>query len=144
MYTELDTIRNISDRPTKSRLISMFIEEYGGWLQHLNTVGLKWGAGGEETGANREAVITRNHLNELHDELLKLTIMKEDITKSYHFGAKVKFTYPEQVHQDLRNKEFCLIGFDESAFALIEWEKRGQYQIEFYTGNIYEKLSLCE
>lgn len=74
LYTELNIIRNVTDKPTKVRLISMFIEEYGGWLQNLNTVGLKWGSNGEEMGANRESVITRNHLDELHNELLKLLL----------------------------------------------------------------------
>lgn len=71
-------------------------------------------------------------------------MIKENITNSFHFGAKVRFTHQNEVHPDLRNKEFCLIGFDETAYALIEWEKRGLYQFEFYSGNIYEKLSLCD
>lgn len=72
MYNEIELINRIADKQSKARLISLLIEEYGGWLQHLNTVGLKWGAGGEEMGANREAVKTRNHINELNNELLKL------------------------------------------------------------------------
>jgi hypothetical protein len=71
LYTELEIINKVPDKSTKVSLISMFIEEYGGLLQHLNTVGCSWGAGGEEMGANREAVKCRNHLNKLHDELLR-------------------------------------------------------------------------
>jgi len=51
------------------------------------------------------------------------------------FGEKVKFAEPHNVHIDLRDKEFCLIGSDESAFALIEWDKRGEYGFEFYSGD---------
>lgn len=56
------------------------------------------------------------------------------------FGDKVRFKEQDKVHVDLRQKEFCLIGFDNSAFAIIEWHKRGQYNFEFYTGNVFETL----
>ena len=72
MYNEIEIINRITNKQSKVRIISLFIEEYGGWLQHLNAVGCSWGAGGEEMGANREAVKTRNHINELNNELLKL------------------------------------------------------------------------
>ena len=68
-------------------------------------------------------------------------MFKEEITKSFHFGAKVKFV-KENVHPDLAEKEFCLIGFDETAFALIEWSKRGGYGFEYYTGYIYVDLQV--
>lgn len=63
-------------------------------------------------------------------------MFKEDITKSFHFGAKVKFL------KQLRDKEFCLIGFDNNAFALIEWHKRGGYEFEYYNGSVYSDLEL--
>ena len=68
-------------------------------------------------------------------------MFKEEITKSFYFGAKVKFI-KEKIHSDLIDKEFCLIGFNETAFSLIEWEKRGQYDFEFYAGNIYADLQV--
>ena len=67
-------------------------------------------------------------------------MFEENVTKSFSFGEKVRFVKQEEIHPDLRNKDFCLIGFDDSAFALIEWEKRGQYFFEYYTGSVYEKL----
>lgn len=69
---------------------------------------------------------------------------KDGLTKSFHFGAKVKFQHQDSIHTDLRNKEFCLLGFDETAFALIEWQKRGGYQFEFYTGRVYTHLELLD
>lgn len=64
--------------------------------------------------------------------------LKEDITKSFHFGAKVKFMKKE----DLKDKEFCLVGFNDNAFAVIEWDKRGDYSFEYYTGSVYSDLEL--
>jgi hypothetical protein len=69
-------------------------------------------------------------------------MFKEDITRSFHFGAKVKFLKKDKIHPDLVDKEFCLIGFDDTAFALIEWSKRGGYNFEFYTGSVYSYLEL--
>lgn len=63
-------------------------------------------------------------------------------TKSFHFGAKVKFLKQDKIHPDLRDKEFCLIGFDDNAFAVIEWDKRGGYGFEYYTGSVYSDLEL--
>ena len=68
-------------------------------------------------------------------------MFKENVTNSFCFGAKVKFT-KENVHADLRYKDFCLIGFTDNAFALIEWEKRGEYNFEYYTGSVYSDLEL--
>jgi hypothetical protein len=72
MYNEIIIINKIEYNKTKASIIMLFIQEYGGWLQHLNSVGCSWGAGGEEMGANKEAIKTRNHINELNNELLKL------------------------------------------------------------------------
>lgn len=68
-------------------------------------------------------------------------MFNEEITKSFHFGAKVKFI-KDKIHPDLVGKEFCLIGFDDTAFALIEWSKRGNYNFEFYTGSVYVDLQV--
>lgn len=75
-------------------------------------------------------------------KLKKEYMKKEDVTKSFHFGAKVKFLKQDKIHPDLRDKDFCLIGFDDSAFAVIEWDKRGGYQFEYYTGSVYADLEL--
>ena len=69
-------------------------------------------------------------------------MFKEDVTKSFHFGAKVKFLQQDKIHPDLRDKEFCLIEFNDNAFALIEWKKRGGYGFEYYTGSVYSDLEL--
>lgn len=71
MYNEIEIINKITDKQSKVRIISLFIEEYGGWLQHLNAVGCSWGACGEETWANAEAVKTRKHIDDLNDILIK-------------------------------------------------------------------------
>jgi len=68
-------------------------------------------------------------------------MFKEEITKSFHFGAKVRFI-KEKIHPDLVGKDFCLIGFNDTAFALIEWSKRGKYDFEFYTGSVYVDLQV--
>ena len=69
-------------------------------------------------------------------------MFKEYITKSFHFGAKVKFLKQDKIHHDLRGKEFCLLGFNDTAFAVIEWDKRGGYGFEYYTGSVYSDLEL--
>jgi hypothetical protein len=65
MYTEIEIISKIPRKAQRVEALMLFIEEYSGWLQHLNTVGLKWGAGGEEMAANLEAIKTRNHIDKL-------------------------------------------------------------------------------
>jgi len=67
----------------------------------------------------------------------------KEITKSFSFGAKVKFV-KENIHPDLVGKEFCLLGFNESAFALIEWSNRGGYYFEFYTGSVFDDIETID
>lgn len=71
-------------------------------------------------------------------------MIEENITKSFHFGVKVKFAEKSKfaIYSYLMDKEFCLIGFNESAFALIEWSKRGQYNFECYKGSVYSHLEV--
>lgn len=57
-----------------------------------------------------------------------------EITNSFHFGAKVKFTDSE--------KEFCLIGFTDNHFVLTEWEKRGGIEMKIFEGSVYRDLEL--
>lgn len=71
-------------------------------------------------------------------------MFKEDITKCFYFGAKVRFIKQDEIHPDLRGKDFCLISFDENAFAVVEWDKRGQYSFEYCVGSIYENLELVD
>ena len=40
------------------------------------------------------------------------------------FCSKVRFK-KKDIHISLRDVDFCLIGFDDTAFALIEWNKKG-------------------
>jgi hypothetical protein len=52
MYNELEIINKITDRKIKIEIILLLIEEYAGWIRHLNSVGSTWGADGEEDKAN--------------------------------------------------------------------------------------------
>ncbi|MCO5252578.1 MAG: hypothetical protein M9949_14315 [Candidatus Kapabacteria bacterium] len=74
MYDEISIINQIADKKAKASVIMLFLVEYGGWLQHLNSVGFTWGADGKERGANHEANKTRAHIKELKKELLKLIV----------------------------------------------------------------------
>ena len=57
------------------------------------------------------------------------------------FADKVKFK-KENAHPDLKEGEFCLLGFNESAFALVPWEKRGHYFFDYYTGIAEDELEV--
>lgn len=72
MYAEIEVIETIECRKTKIELLLMFIEEYGGWSQHLKSVGKGWGSRGEEVAANNEALKTKIHIERLGSEILKL------------------------------------------------------------------------
>lgn len=45
------------------------------------------------------------------------------------FGDKVKFDC--EVHENLKDVEFCLLGMCDSAVALVEWRDRGKYYFRF-------------
>jgi hypothetical protein len=66
------------------------------------------------------------------------------MTTTFKFGSKVEFKNQDEAHIDLRDKYFCLIGFCDSAFALIDWDKRGSYDFSFYSGNVTKTLTLAE
>ena len=74
MYAEIEIIETIECKKTKIELLLMFIEEYGGWLQHLRNVGKGWGANGEEVGANNEAMKTKSHIERLRSKVLELSV----------------------------------------------------------------------
>jgi len=44
---------------------------------------------------------------------------------SEYFGKKIRFT--GDVHSEIKNKDFCVLGIQENAVAVIEWDKRGDY-----------------
>ena len=67
----------------------------------------------------------------------------KQITKAFYFGAKVKFISAD-IHQNLKGKAYCLIGFTDNAFAVVEWKNRGGYNFEYFTGSVYDKLALVE
>ena len=72
MYSEIIVIEQIKCKKTRLEILLLFIEEYSGWLQHLNNVGIAWGAEGEAVGANKEAVKTREHIDLLKNKVLEL------------------------------------------------------------------------
>jgi len=49
--------------------------------------------------------------------------------KKLKFGDKVKFIC--DVHESLKDVEFCLLGMCDSAVALIEWRDRGKYNFKY-------------
>ena len=72
MYNEIEVIDTIPCKKTKVGLLLLFIQEYGGWLQHLKEVGGLWGSNGEEVGANLEAIKTVAHLEKLKSKVQEL------------------------------------------------------------------------
>jgi hypothetical protein len=71
-YKEIEIIKTVADKKSKVELALIFLEEYGGLLQHLKSVGLKWGDRGEEIGANSEFIKCRLHMNELKKFIISL------------------------------------------------------------------------
>lgn len=61
----LDRIKGVIDKSIRVSLILDFIQEYGGWKQHLEQVGIHWGAAGEEVGASVEHKKVCLHLENL-------------------------------------------------------------------------------
>jgi hypothetical protein len=59
------------------------------------------------------------------------------------FGKKCRYKKDVEVHKSLRDMEFAFLGACNSAVALVEWEKRGEYSFEYYTSNI-SKLEFLE
>jgi hypothetical protein len=58
MYSEIPLINLISDKQDRLNMILLFIEEYSGWIQHLKSVGMKW-------GADKELVKAKAHIEKL-------------------------------------------------------------------------------
>lgn len=72
MYLEIDLLNQIDDLKTKKLLILEFIQEYSGWLQHVKSIGMSWGANGEESGALIEEKRCLNHIEKLKKILINL------------------------------------------------------------------------
>ena len=53
-----------------------------------------------------------------------------------NFGKKVRFKNQAEIADNLKNKEFCLLGYSESAICLVAWELRGQYNLDYCSANI--------
>lgn len=70
MYAEIQLIEKVTCKKARANLILDFIEEYSGWIQHLKTVGITWGAGGEEVGAAKELKKATLHVANLKQYLL--------------------------------------------------------------------------
>ncbi|MBL4730759.1 MAG: hypothetical protein JKY28_05275 [Sulfurimonas sp.] len=60
---------------------------------------------------------------------MKQKINQLDVKK--YFCKKIRFVC--EVHSDLKDKDFCVLGIYESAIAIVEWDKRGEYNFDFYT-----------
>ena len=88
-----------------------------------------------------EILLTKQNLLKLY-KMIKQEIDTEPKEWEMKFGDKVKFTNKVDVHPDLKNKEYCLLGFNDCAFALIKWKDRGKYNFEFYSGDVFEVLEL--
>lgn len=74
MYTEIEIIETVECKKAKIGILLIFIEEYGGWLQHLRSVGKGWGSNGYEVGANNEAMKTKGHIERLMCKVLELSV----------------------------------------------------------------------
>ena len=70
-YNVVELIEKIKDKKDRIELHLLFIEEYSGWLQHLNGIGLVWGAAGEECKANNEGIKTRKYIDKLKENVIK-------------------------------------------------------------------------
>jgi hypothetical protein len=60
----------------------------------------------------------------------------------FEFGDKVKFK--DGCNDFYKDKEYCLIGCCNSAFALIEWHKKGGYAFDYVSGKVEECLEKVE
>lgn len=74
--------------------------------------------------------------------------MEEKVSYSkyyYLFGKKVRFKNNTKVyHPDLLDKDFCCIGADHNCIALVDWNRRGDYDFDFYTVNPDTEIIVIE
>jgi hypothetical protein len=64
--------------------------------------------------------------------------------RKFKFGEKVTFIDQSNLNPEWRNKNFCLLGYDELAFAFIEWERKGAYGFDYCSGNAEELLTIVK
>lgn len=72
----------INEAGTEETRLGLFLEFYGQHrekLQHLRTVGVCWGAAGEEVGAAKEAVATLEAVRRLESEIFKIALPNRGI-----------------------------------------------------------------
>lgn len=62
----------------------------------------------------------------------------------FKFGDKVRFKSGQKVHQDYKNKDFCLLAWCESSVTLIEWEKRGQTNFSYISAKINSVMEIVK
>lgn len=72
----LKIIDKIKNRKHKLELLLLLIEEYGGTLQNCKSVGLMWGAGGEEYRVNKEYIETKKKLKKLKKKVIEIALKK--------------------------------------------------------------------
>lgn len=65
----------------------------------------------------------------------------KEIVQKIPFGSKIKFTDKEHC---LCGKELCCLGICKNAIAVIEWNKRGSYNFDFYTYSNLEDIEIIE
>lgn len=59
-------------------------------------------------------------------------------TRKFNVGDRVRVKPGKKLSPYLMENDLCMLGYDETAFAAIEWDKRGDYGFEFFTGNAEE------
>ena len=88
MYSEIEIIKQVSSKTARIKLYLAFIEEYSGWLQHLNEVGAKWGKDGEEDRAAKEYKKAKKHVERLKQELMTEFITRRHNKKMHKMQAR--------------------------------------------------------
>ena len=68
----VETLNEIEDKKLKAKLALLFIEELGGNLTHIRNTGMAWGAGGEETRAEKEFIKHKKIIEELKDIIIEM------------------------------------------------------------------------
>ena len=61
--------------------------------------------------------------------------------RKFQIGGRIMAKDPESVCEYLR-QDLCLLGYNDTAFCVTAWEKRGHYCFEFFTGNTEDIFEL--
>lgn len=70
-----DIIEKLPSKPTKINVLLLFLEEIGGMIHHLESVGCSWGAGGEEDRAFWELVKYKRISKRIKDKINDLVLI---------------------------------------------------------------------